>query len=1097
MEERPHDVHRPETHGDPQNVNPPPYQPICSPPCSNDLLPNRSSDPSIPGDPPTNTAPLLTKFSYLNIRGLIPQTVPSKVPYINDELDSTSATVIALTETWLNQSHLEAELCVEGYSIFRKDRTRKKAKSGRSSGGVAVYVRDDHALTAESPFSFLNGVIESLGILLPSLNLVLITTYRSPDVNIQNKDGRVNHRSTQKQFRDYLAQLRKFLVSLPSPTPDIVMMGDFNLPHADWITGQCRSGATTDEKEMVSALYNLAIDHFLIQQYDCPTHRAGNTIDLLFSNSSNIIHSIEACPSSVSDHYLMTTSTMYNIPQSINEEPDTNPDEECKSFRSLNFFNETINWDALSKELDNHNWQLEFRKLSPTEMMTSFSSVCLDISSKWIPTRPPKQSHSKIPNQRRSLMRRRTILKKQYVPNRSELRRISILKQLTAIEKELQKSHSNRRLDAEAKAIEKIKTNPKFFFTFARRYSKVKVKVGPLINNAKKLTTAPQEMAEILSEQYSSVFSTPKDEDTPQEANTDDLNIPSLNRINFSDSELAEAINDLASNAAPGPDGFPAILLKKCSAALSPPLARIWRSSLETGEIPIICKSAVITPIHKGKSRAVPKNYRPVALTSHLIKVFEKVLRKHIVDFMTTNILFNSSQHGFRSGRSCLSQLLNHFDKITTELEKGNGVDVIYLDFAKAFDKLDHRVTLNKLRKLGIKGPLGCWIATFLSNRTQTVVVNGKQSTPKTVISGVPQGSVLGPLLFLILIGDIDREVAEAFVSSFADDTRVGKGIATHTDTTHLQCDLNAIYKWSVDNNMMFNSDKFELIRYSNKLSKEVQSETSYLSNNGTNIEEKQHVRDLGITLSNDATFAQHIAERCLLVKSKTAWILRTFQSRDHIPMITLWKTLVLCHLDYCSQLWSPSTAGNIQCLELLQRAFITRIAGMAGLSYWDQLTSLKLYSLERRRDRYQIIYTWRVIEGQVPNLESTPINSIHSDRRGRSCIVPTITSSAPQRIKSIRFASLPFKGPRLFNSLPQNIRNLTNCDVTTFKGALDKFLLTLPDQPLLPSMTHLRVCETNSVVDWVSRCRHTTSPPRPILGHNPQGQSSHDGLLM
>ena len=175
---------------------------------------------------------------------------------------------------------------------------------------------------------------------------------------------------------------------------------------------------------MVSALYNLAIDHFLIQQYDCPTHRAGNTIDLLFTNSSNIIHSIEACPSSVSDHYLMTTSTMYNIPQSINEEPDTNPDEECKSFRSLNFFNETINWDALSEELDNHNWQLEFRKLSPTEMMTSFSSVCLDISSKWIPTRPPKQSHSKIPNQRRSLMRRRTILKKQYVSNRSELRRI-------------------------------------------------------------------------------------------------------------------------------------------------------------------------------------------------------------------------------------------------------------------------------------------------------------------------------------------------------------------------------------------------------------------------------------------------------------------------------------------------------------------------------------------------------------------------------------------------------------------------------------------------------------------------------------------------
>lgn len=124
-----------------------------------------------------------------------------------------------------------------------------------------------------------------------------------------------------------------------------------------------------------------------------------------FTNSSNTIHSTKACPFSVSDHYLMTTSTMYNMSQSINEEPDTTPDEDCRSFRSLNFLNENINWDALSQELGNHDWQLEFRKQSSAEMMTSFSSVCLDISSKWIPTRLPKQSQQKIPNQRRSLIK--------------------------------------------------------------------------------------------------------------------------------------------------------------------------------------------------------------------------------------------------------------------------------------------------------------------------------------------------------------------------------------------------------------------------------------------------------------------------------------------------------------------------------------------------------------------------------------------------------------------------------------------------------------------------------------------------------------------
>ena len=171
-----------------------------------------------------------------------------------------------------------------------------------------------------------------------------------------------------------------------------------------------------------------------------------------------------------------------------------------------------------------------------------------------------------------------------------------------------------------------------------------------------------------------------------------------------------------------------------------------------------------------------------------------------------------------------------------------------------------------------------------------------------------------------------------------------------------------------------------------------------------------------------------NITEKCELVKSKISWILRTFQSRHRLPMLTLWKMLVLCHLDYCSQLWSPSNVGNIQRLELLQKAFVSRIEGMSRLNYWDQLKHLRLQSLERRRERYQIIYTWRVIEGQVPNFDSTPIKVTHSDRRGRSCVLPKISPSASQRIKSIRFASLPHKGPRLFNCLPKNIRGLLQC---------------------------------------------------------------------
>ena len=320
---------------------------------------------------------------------------------------------------------------------------------------------------------------------------------------------------------------------------------------------------------------------------------------------------------------------------------------------------------------------------------------------------------------------------------------------------------------------------------------------------------------------------------------------------------------------------------------------------------------------------------------------------------MSNNNLFNNSQHGFLGGRSCLSQLLVHFDRITHELESGRGVDVIYLDFAKAFDKVDHGITLKKLASLGIGGQLGRWLHAFLTNRTQSVIVERRKSKPKPVLSGVPQGSVLGPLLFLVLIGDIDSDIAHSFLSSFADDTRVGKGITSEEDVQRLQDDLASIYKWSSENNMMFNSDKFELIRYKTKKSKIIQSKTSYVSNDGSIITEQEHVRDLGITMTNDATFSRHILEKCSAMKSKIAWILRTFKSREQMPMLTLWKTLVVCHLDYCSQLWSPSKTGAIQSLEVLQKSFFSKINGMSHLSYWDQLVALRSYSLERRRERY------------------------------------------------------------------------------------------------------------------------------------------------
>ena len=310
-----------------------------------------------------------------------------------------------------------------------------------------------------------------------------------------------------------------------------------------------------------------------------------------------------------------------------------------------------------------------------------------------------------------------------------------------------------------------------------------------------------------------------------------------------------------------------------------------------------------------------------MALTSHLIKLFEKILKKHIVAYMEEHNLVNPGQHGCRQGRSCLSQLIAHYDHITILLESGQYLDVIYIDFPNAFDNVDYLVKMKKLKGTVISGKLGRWLHAFLTNHKQAVVVNGTNSIPADIKSGVLQESVLGPLLFLVLIGDIDREVATLFVSSFADDTRAANGVSTNADVCDLQVDLDAIYHWADENNMEFNNTKFEFPRYG--CNNDLKACTSYKAKSGECITEVDHVKDLGVTLSSNVKFKKHINNVLSTAHQLCAWVLRTFNTIKTLPIMTLWKTLIGSRLDYCCPLWSPSTKGDIQTLEQLQRQYI------------------------------------------------------------------------------------------------------------------------------------------------------------------------------
>ena len=214
----------------------------------------------------------------------------------------------------------------------------------------------------------------------------------------------------------------------------------------------------------------------------------------------------------------------------------------------------------------------------------------------------------------------------------------------------------------------------------------------------------------------------------------------------------------------------------------------------------------------------------------------------------------------------------------------------------------------------------------------------------------------MGPLIFLILIGDIDGKLKHSSARSFADDTRVIKGIENVDDSKKLQEDLDEIYYWSDENSMEFNDVKFELLRYGPNSN--LKQQTSYKTSSNTIIEEHQFVRDLGVMMSNNCKFQIHMNTSILNARKLSSWILRTFKTRSPTPMLTLWKSLVLPKLEYCSQLWNPWLKGDIQNLEMVQWSFIKKIKDPEK-SYWSRLKKFKLYSLERRRERYTHLYMY------------------------------------------------------------------------------------------------------------------------------------------
>ena len=587
-----------------------------------------------------------------------------------------------------------------------------------------------------------------------------------------------------------------------------------------------------------------------------------------------------------------------------------------------------------------------------------------------------------------------------------------------------------------------FQTNPKQFWSIFKLKNKqssvlnvMSMKNGTESKSNLHIVSTPTATANLFNTYFTSMFN---DDNTENILASACLTSPDVDcsHIQLTTDEIITTLLHLDTTKATGPDGIPSRLLKETAWQIGASLTQIFNKSLNVGKIPKEWKLSNIVPIHKKGKKEHVENYRPISILCITSKVLERCILRNIRDHLKN--LMDKNQHGFIRGKSCTTQLLEVLDQIGSYLDTNNQTDIIYLDMSKAFDKVNPQLLIFKLKNcFGITGKLLAWFESYLLNRKQRVTVHGATSVERAVLFGVPQGSILGPILFLLYVNDLPAVLKQSQIASFADDTKLFKSIQSPLDTQLLQEDLSSLERWSISSGLKFNQEKCKFLRVTRKSNSIEQQYTL----KGKSLEMSEKQKDLGVYINSTLTWSDQTHDQCMKANRMLGFLSRSAANEVDInTRWTLYIALVRSTLGYANQVWSPQSINLVSRIERVQRRatkFVLDLPFQCTETYKERLIFLDLLPISYWHEFLDLMFFYKAISGLVLVSSDVLPEQINLSRVTRSSADSSVLAFRPRKWKTSTFQrSFFIRTPRTYNTLPDELRR-KDLSLTLFKSKL------------------------------------------------------------